>query len=92
MNRTLRVVFTILLLTLVWTFRRTRGAIVVTFLAGIWLRRAWVAGPNSQGALGRSGPPRWVRAASGNALTAGTQRHTGSLFEAPPAKQSTRWW
>jgi hypothetical protein len=92
MNRTLRVVFTILLLTLVWTFRRTRGAIVVTFLAGIWLRRAWVTGPTNRGTLGRSGPPRWVRAASGNALASGTQRHTGSLFEAPPAKQTARWW
>jgi hypothetical protein len=98
MSGTLRVIFTVVLLTIVWTFRRTRGAIVISFLAGLWLRRAWVTGPARRGALGQAGgPPRWVQAASGHlgtgqALTSGAQQHTGSLVKAPPAKRAARWW
>ncbi len=98
MSRALRITATILILTIVWTFRRTRGALVLTFLAGLWLRQAWVTGPAQRGTLGRdNGPPRWVRGASGQlgvrrAITSSNHQHTGSLFEAPPAKQAARWW
>jgi hypothetical protein len=95
MRNALRIMATISLLLIVWTFRRTRGAIVLGFLAGLWLQRTWVTGPARRGALGHGGPPSWVRAAAqagtGRALTSRTHQHTGSLFEAPPAK-SVRWW
>lgn len=98
MSRGVRIAATILALIIVWTFRRTRVALVLTFLAGLWIRRVWITGPGQRGTLGRgSGPPRWVHAASGQlgvgrAITSGNHQHAGSLFEAPPARQAARWW
>ncbi len=98
MTGSLRVVFTVALLTIVWMFRRTRGAVIVGFLAGMWLRRLWITGPTRAGSLGSGGgtPPRWVQFASGHArgraISSGAQRHTGDLFKAPRAKQVARWW
>jgi hypothetical protein len=97
MTGPLRVVCTVILLTIVWTFRRTRGAVFLGFLAGIWLRRLWITGPARTGALGTGGgeggtPPRWVRIASGPVTSGRAIGGRRSLFKAPPAKQVTRWW
>jgi hypothetical protein len=99
MGRAVRVIATVTVLLVVWTFRGTRLAAVLAVIAGAWLRRVWVTGPTRYGTLGRkNGAPRWVRAASGRvagrALTPG-QQHTGSLFDPDPPKQLpgiTRWW
>jgi hypothetical protein len=100
MSRAIRVVFTIVVLLVVWIFRRTRGAAILALLAGAWLRRAWVTRPARTGTLGRrAGPPRWVRAASGRVagktLAARRQEHTGDLFDpTPPSSKPPvqRWW
>jgi hypothetical protein len=90
-------VFTIFVITFVWMFRRTRGAVVLGLLAGLWLRRVWVTGPTKVGTLGGPGrPPRWVRAASRHvgarrALGSGPH-HTGSLFDPKPPKDVAHWW
>ncbi len=87
MSRALRIVFTVVLLTILWSFRRTRGAFVVTFLAGFWLRRTWVTGPARRGQLGPAGqPPNWVRAATDQV---GASR---ALTSRASQSGAARWW
>jgi hypothetical protein len=96
MGKLIRSVITLVVLLLVWLFRGTRAAAIATFLGGAWLRRAWVTKPARGGTLGRAGPPRWVRYATGRvagrSLPSG--QHTGDLFEAGPATKPTveHWW
>jgi hypothetical protein len=98
MSRAIRTLFTVVVLLLVLLFRGTRAAALAAVIGGAWLRRTWVTKPSRGGTLGRrTGPPRWVRYATGRvagrSLPSGRQ-HTGDLFEAGPAAPPTveRWW